>query len=137
MNAAECIRVIGLSHLLQPPLTILLAGAQGVDLRAAITARTPLAAAVMTNMAFASVALPTVLGCLLAYYSSDTLHAGAARTLGLLLAVFWSWRLYRQLFVLGPRWPASLRGQRRLHLLLALIFAIQGPCLGWLLVSNV
>ena len=135
MNAADFIRVIGLSHLLQPPLTWLLAGPHGVDLRAAITSRTSLGTQVMTNMAFASVALPTALGCLLAAYSSDALQAGPVRALGLLLAAFWSWRLYRQLFVLGPRWPASPRGAPMLHWLLALIFAIQGPCLGWLILS--
>jgi hypothetical protein len=135
VNAADYICVIGLSHLLQPPLTMLLAGPQGVDLRAAITARTPLGAAVMTNMAAASVGLPTALGCLLAVYSSDALHAGPARAFGLLVATFWSWRLYRQVFVLGPRWPAAPRTAPTLHLLLALIFAIQGPCLGWLILS--
>jgi hypothetical protein len=135
VNAADFIRVIGLSHLLQPPLTLLLAGPQGVDLRAAITSRTPLGTAVMTNMAVASVGLPTALGCLLAVYSSDALQAGPGRAFGVLLAAFWSWRLYRQLFVLGPHWPASTRAAPTLHLLLTLIFAIQGPCLGWLILA--
>lgn len=134
MTAVDCIRWIGLSHLLQPPLTWLLAGPRGVDLRSAITPRTPLGAAVMGNMAFASVALPTALGCLLAAHSPDAVRAGATRALGLLLAAFWSWRLYRQLFVLGPRWPAA-GGAPPLHLLLTLIFAIQGPCLAWLILA--
>jgi hypothetical protein len=135
VNATDFIRLIGLSHLLQPPLTLLLAGRHGVDLRAAITSRTPLGTEVVANMALASVGLPTALGCLLAAYSSDAQHAGPARALGLLLAAFWSWRLYRQLFVLGPRWPASTRCARMLHRLLVLIFALQGPCLGWLILA--
>jgi len=135
VNTADFIRIVGLSHLLQPPLTWLLAGRHGVDLRAAITSRTPLGTEVLANMAFASVGLPTALGCLLAAYSPDALQAGPARTFGLLLATFWTWRLYRQLFVLGPRWPVSTRGARMLHGLLALIFAVQGPCLGWLILA--
>lgn len=135
MSSADLIRLIGVSHLLQPPLTLLLAGPRGVDLRAAITSRTPLGSAVVNNMAFASVGLPTALGCLLAVHSPDALQAGPTRALGLLLAAFWSWRLYRQLFVLGPHWPASPRAAPALHLLLTLIFAIQGPCLAWLILA--
>lgn len=135
MNAPDFIRVIGLSHLLQPPLTWLLAGRHGVDLRAAITSRTPLGTEVVANMALASVSLPTALGCLLAAYASDAQQAGPARAFGLLLATFWSWRLYRQLFVLGPCWPASTRGAALLHWLLVLIFAVQGPCLGGLILG--
>ena len=133
MTAADWIRIVGISHWLQPPLTLLLAGPRGVDLRAAITARTPLAAAVMTNMAFASVALPTALGGLLAVYSADALHPGPARALGVLLAGFWCWRLYRQLVVLRPLWPTSARGARLLNALLTLIFVVQGPGLAWLI----
>lgn len=136
MNAVDWIRLIGLSHLLQPPLTVLLAGPRGVDLRAAITPRTPFAAAVMTNMAFASVALPTALGCLLARYPGEALHPGPARAFGLLLAGFWSWRLYRQLFALGPLWPAIGHVASRLNQLLTLIFLVQGPCLGSLILAN-
>jgi hypothetical protein len=136
MNAADSIRLIGLSHLLQPPLTLLLASRYGVDLRGAITPRTPLAAEVMTNMAFASVALPTALGCLLAGYPVDALHPGPARAFALLLATFWSWRLYRQLFALGPRWPAKGRAASLLNRLLTLIFVVQGPCLGSLILAN-
>ena len=133
MSSTDVIRFIGLSHLLQPPLTLLLASARGVGLRTAITPHTPFAAEVMTNMAFASVALPTALGCLLASYPADALQPGPARALGLLLAAFWSWRLYRQLFALGPRWPSS---SCRVHRLLTLIFIAQGPCLGWLIIAN-
>ncbi len=135
MTTPDFIRLIGLSHLLQPPLTWLLAGRHGVDLRTSIASRTPLGAAVMTNMAVASVGLPTALGCLLAVYSSDVQHAGPARALGVLVAAFWSWRLYRQLFVLGPCWPVSTRAAPTLRWLLVLIFAVQGPCLGWLIVT--
>jgi hypothetical protein len=136
MNAADFIRVIGVSHLLQPPLTLLLASPRGVNLRTAITPRTPLAAEVMTNMAFASVVLPTALGCLLAGYAVDTLQSGPARAFGLLLAAFWSWRLYRQLFALGPHWPATSRISSLLKPLLTLIFVVQGPCLGALILGS-
>jgi hypothetical protein len=68
MLRTELVRLIGLSHLLQPPLTWLLASPRGLDLRGAVSARTPLAAGVLHNMAIASVALPTTLGLLLAAY---------------------------------------------------------------------
>jgi hypothetical protein len=126
----EAVRWIGLSHLLQPPLTALLASPRGLDLRRALDARSALAAAVAHNMAVASVALPTTLGLLLALRPADVFQAGTARDLSLLLTAFWSWRLYRQVRALGPTWPRSLRS---LHVLLLGIFLAQGPVLGGLL----
>jgi hypothetical protein len=128
--ATELVRWIGLSHLLQPPLTLLLASSRGLDLRRSLVTQSPMAAAVAQNMAFASVALPTALGLLLALRADDAFHAGAARDLALLLAAFWSWRLYRQLRALGPSWPRPLRS---LHGLLLGIFLAQGPLLAALL----
>ena len=130
--APELIRVVGLSHLLQPPLTLLLAGPKGVDLRAHVSASTPLARAVLTNMAVASVFLPTALGLLLAGYPKLALEPGPMRALAALVSVFWCWRFYRQLFVLGPNWPRAARRTSRLNALLTLIFAVQGPGLGLL-----
>jgi hypothetical protein len=130
MNDSELVRWIGFSHLLQPPLTLLLAGPRGLDLRRSLVCQSRLAAAVAHNMAVASVALPTSLGLLLAWRADDVLHAGTARDLALLLAVFWSWRLYRQVRALGPSWPSSLRA---LHGSLLVIFLAQGPLLAALL----
>jgi hypothetical protein len=81
-------------------------------------------------MAVASVALPTTLGLLLALRPDDVFRVGTARDLALLLAAFWSWRLYRQVRALGPSWPRSLRN---LHGLLLGIFLAQGPVLAGLL----
>jgi hypothetical protein len=133
VSASDWIRAIGISHLLQPPLTLLLASSRGVSLRDAVVTRTRLAEAVVTNMALASVALPTALGALLAVYATEARDAGPARALGVVLSVFWCWRLYRQLFVLRAVWPRSTPTATRLDSLLILIFVAQGPCLGWLL----
>lgn len=130
MNAAELVRWIGLSHLLQPPLTLLLASPRGLDLRRQLVARSPLAAAVAHNMAVASVALPTALGLLLALRPDAAFRSGSARDLALLLATFWTWRLYRQVRVLGSSWP---RSHRSLHHVLLAIFLAQGPVLFGLL----
>ena len=130
MTATELVRWVAWSHLLQPPLTWLLASERGLDLRGGLVCRTPLAAAVAHNMAVASVALPTVLGLLLAARAEEALRASTTRDLALLLAVFWSWRLYRQVRALGPNWP---RPRRSLHGLLLGIFAVQGPLLAGLL----
>lgn len=134
--APELIRLIGLSHLLQPPLTLVLAGSRGVNLRAQLSASTPLAGEVLTNMAVASVLLPTTLGLLLACYPTLVLEPGPARGLGGLISAFWCWRLYRQLFVLGPLWPRAAGGRSWLNMLLSLIFVVQGPGLGLLVCSR-
>lgn len=130
MSASELVRCIGLSHLLQPPLTWLLASSRGLDLGRSLVARSGLATAVAHNMAVASVALPTTLGLLLALRPHDVFRAGTARDLALLLAAFWSWRLYRQVGALGPSWPRPLRA---LHGLLVAIFLAQGPLLAGVL----
>lgn len=130
MSASEVVRWIGLSHLLQPPLTLLLASSWGLDLRRSLVSESRLAAAVAHNMAVASVALPTTLGLLLALRPEDVFRAGTARDLALSLAVFWSWRLYRQARALGPSWPRPLRA---LHGVLLGIFWAQGPFLAGIL----
>jgi hypothetical protein len=130
VNATELMRWIGWSHLLQPPLTLLLASARGLDLRRELVCRSPLAASIAHNMAVASVALPTLLGLLLALRPAEAFRASSTRDLGLLLAAFWSWRLYRQALALGPRWPRALRA---LHGVLLGIFTLQGPLLAGLL----
>ena len=136
MMAPELIRIIGVSHLLQPPLTLLLAGSKGIDLRAHVTPSMRLARKVLTNMAVASVCLPTALGVLLACYPTLALEPGPTRALGALVSVFWCWRLYRQLFVLGPLWPRAARRGPWLNALLTVIFAVQGPGLGLLVICR-
>ena len=135
MTQMDLIRWVGISHLLQPPLTVLLAAPGGVDLRSALVAKTALAAEVLHNMAIASVCLPTLLGVLLACYPADVLRPGAAHAFAALVSIFWCWRLYRQLIVLGSLWPKSGRFAAILNPLLALIFMVQGPGLGLLLIG--
>lgn len=130
MTTTDIVRFIGLSHLLQPPLTLLLASRRSLDLRRGLVPQSRLAAAVAHNMAVASVALPTSLGLLLAWHANAASVSGCARDLALLLAGFWSWRLFRQLGALGADWPPQLRAQ---HRLLLAIFALQGPLLGGVL----
>jgi hypothetical protein len=133
VTASDLIRIIGVSHLLQPPLTLVLAGPRGIDLRAQLVSTTALAGEVMTNMAAASVLLPTTLGILLACYPTLALESGPARALAVLISTFWCWRLYRQVFVLGPLWPRAAGRGSWLNALLTLIFLVQGPALGLLL----
>jgi hypothetical protein len=133
MSVIELIRWIGISHLLQPPLTLLLASARGLDLRRSFENQSLLATAILHNMAIASVAVPTALGLLLARHADAAREPGAARDLALFVAVFWSWRLYRQVFALRAVWPVQSARSRHLHRLLILIFVMQGPFLGILL----
>jgi hypothetical protein len=132
---SELVRLIGVSHLLQAPLTWLLASPRGLDLRGALSARSPLAAGVLHNMAVAAVGLPTALGLGLAAYPAEALRTGPAHAFGLLIAGFWCWRLYRQLLPLGRLWPA--RGPAApLHYVLLAIFATQGPGLALVLLLD-
>ena len=133
MTTIAVIQGIGLSHLLQPPLTLLLSTRRGVGLRAALVPQTRLAGEVLYNMAVASIAWPTLLGLFVAYYAGDALQPGPARTLTGLVSLFWCWRLYRQVIVLRPIWPNQGALGSALNPLLALIFAVQGPGLGFLL----
>jgi hypothetical protein len=130
---SELIRIIFISHLLQPPLTLLLASARGLDLRAALAPKTPFVAQILQNMALAAVCLPTALGLLLALHPAEALRPGVGRSVAVLLSAFWCWRLYRQLFVLGPAWPKTGGRAAGLHPLLVAIFVTQGPVLGLLL----
>jgi hypothetical protein len=131
----ELIRIIGISHLLQPPLTLLMASARGLDLRAVLAPKTPFGAQILQNMAVAAVCLPTALGLLLALHPAEALRPGVGRSIAMLLSAFWCWRLYRQLFVLGPSWPKAGARAAGLHPLLVAIFAAQGPGLGLLLLA--
>ncbi len=125
MNLQLAIRCIGISHLLQPPLTLLLARKLG--LRRAFACLPPSASLVVHNMAVASVALPTSAGLIVALGAEDVAHGGALRYLAWLLVLFWTWRLSRQLrlaSLLPTPW----------HWGLSAIFSVQGPLLGILLV---
>jgi hypothetical protein len=124
MNLVFAIRLIGASHLLQPPLTALLARRLG--LRAAFSGLPPLPAAIATNMGVASVALPTSLGCLVAVFAGEAVTGGGMRGLAWLLSAFWLWRLVRQQ-ALGSHLP------RTWHVALSAIFVVQGPLLAALL----
>ena len=118
------IAAIGYSHLLQPPLTLLLSRRLG--LASHFRALPPLASAIAQNMALASVALPTTLGVWLAIHARSALEPGAVRQLAALLALFWCWRLVRQLGTLRRAWGPQHRGWIGG---LAVIFVVQGPAL--------
>src|SRR5262249_56904109 len=94
MDSTSFVRCIGMSHLLQPPLTFMLARRLG--LRRAFGQLPPLAGRIAENMTFAAVTLPTTFGLLLALYPDAALCGGPARAVGVVLAVFWSVRLVRQ-----------------------------------------
>lgn len=124
MTLQLAIRCIGISHLLQPPLTLLLARRLG--LTRAFTSLPPLASLVVHNMAVASVLLPTSAGLIVGLAAEDILNGGAVRYLAWLLVLFWTWRLWRQAR-LAPLLPTPW------HLGLSAIFSVQGPLLGILL----
>jgi len=128
MNMETAVRWIGYSHLLQPPLTLLLARRLG--LRPAFEALPPTAFRVAQNMAVAAVALPTSLGVFIALHARDALELGPTWYLALGVSAFWTWRLERQLFALGP---LLRRVSGSWHRTLTAIFVVQGPLLGALL----
>jgi hypothetical protein len=118
MTLETAIRCIGASHVLQPPMTLLLARRLG--LRRAFSELPPLATQVAHNMAFASVFLPTFGGLLIAWSAHDVACGAAIRHLAWLLAAFWTWRLSRQIAIRSLL-PAAW------HWGLSVIFWIQGP----------
>ncbi len=130
MDTETAVRCIGISHLLQPPLTLLLA--RHLRLRRAFEALPPVALRVAENMAVAAVALPTSLGVFLAFHAHDARCIGPAWTLAVGVALFWTWRLERQLRAVGP---LIVRSSPLWHVLLTLIFTLQGPVLGALLLA--
>ena len=129
MSPELAIRCIGIGHLLQPPLTLLLA--RRLRLRSAFESLSPIAYQVAQNMAVAAVVLPTSIGVFIALYAAETLRFGSIWTLALGDALFWTWRLERQIRALGP-----LFGRIRLwHGVLLTIFVVEGPLFGGLLVA--
>jgi hypothetical protein len=123
MNTESVVRFIGLSHLLQPPLALLLT--RRLELARALAVCPPLVAQVGRNMAIASIALPTALGLLLALHAHDV-GAGPARSLAWLVSAFWSWRLIQQWRAAGI-WGARNGAGRLFHWCLSTIFVVQGP----------
>jgi hypothetical protein len=126
MSLALAIQAIGWSHLLQPPLTLLLA--RQLRLEPAFSALPPLAAQIARNMAFASVGLPTATGVLVAIAAEEVVAGGCMRYLAWLLAAFWSWRLYRQVNI-GQMMPTGW------HWGLCAIFVVQGPVFAVVLIA--
>jgi hypothetical protein len=120
------IAAIGWSHLLQPPLTWHLASDRGLALKRSVCVKTEIAAGVLYNMGVASIALPTSLGLLLAHHAGELAPGTAAASLALVIAAFWTWRLYRQWRLRGV-WPRHRMGS---WWLLVGIFVVQGPVLG-------
>jgi hypothetical protein len=125
MSLKLAVQLIGSSHLLQPPLTLLLA--RQLRLEPAFSGLPPLAAQIARNMAVASVGLPTATGVLVALGAEDVLAGGLMRYVAWMLAAFWSWRLYRQMMI-GAMMPTGW------HWVLCAIFVVQGPVMGVVLV---
>ena len=124
-TAVLMIRVIGLSHLLQPPLSAWLA--RRFALREVFGALPPLPRSIATNMGFASIVLPTGGGCLLALFGDEVLQGCGIFTLAWCMAAFWTWRLHRQAILRRFLPPAA-------HAVLCTIFLTQGPGLALVLV---
>lgn len=125
MDPVDVIRAVGISHLVQPPVTAYLASSKGIGLKNKILATSPDAGCVIRNMGFASVFLPTALGVLLCVHAQEAATGGAARAHAWLLAAFWTWRLVRQV-ELHAAWE---RGRRAWSWLLFGVFLVQGPAL--------
>jgi hypothetical protein len=126
MNVELPIRCIGFSHLLQPPLTLLLARRLRLDVE--FSSLGPLSSQIARNMAFASVFLPTCAGLLVGLSAPQVARGGSLGALAWLLAVFWTWRLTREI-AMGPLLPKSW------HWTLSAIFCVQGPVLAALLLA--
>jgi hypothetical protein len=123
MSIESAVQWIGLSHLLQPPLALLLT--RRIELLRALASCPPLVTQVGRNMAIASIALPTALGVLLALHAHDV-GEGPARSLAWLVSAFWSWRLVQQWRAAGV-WGARAGVGRLFHWCLSAIFVVQGP----------
>jgi hypothetical protein len=130
MTLEAAIRWIGLSHLLQPLLTPALSRMLGFA--EAFSALPPIPRQIAHNMAVASVALPTSLGVLVAYYAGDIIAAGPSQSVAWVAVAFWSWRLRRQC-ALARLWPTTSPSARWCHWMLIVTFVVQGPVLGALL----
>ncbi|HEX4339187.1 MAG TPA: hypothetical protein VH062_24940 [Polyangiaceae bacterium] len=131
MSVETVLRIIGFSHLLQPPLTALLARRLG--LRVAFESLPKIAFGVAQNMAVAAVALPTSLGLFIAWRAHEVVEHGSAFAVAVATSLFWTFRLERQLRSIGP----LLRDEDRFfHPLLTAIFVVQGPLLAALLVAT-
>lgn|SRR5512140_3727482 len=131
MTTEAAIRLIGISHLLQPPLTTLLARRLG--LRAAFESLPPIAFGVAQNMAVAAVALPTSLGVFIAWRAHEIAAHGSAWIVALATSLFWTFRLERQLRAIGP----MLTGKNRFfHPVLTAIFVVQGPLLAAIVLAT-
>jgi hypothetical protein len=126
VNPELAIRCIGVSHLLQPPLTLLLSKRLG--LARAFLNLAPLPSLVAHNMAVASVMLPTCAGMIVGLAAADVARGGSLRSLAWLLVAFWTWRLARQR-LLRPHLSGAW------HWGLIAIFVVQGPLLGVLLLA--
>jgi hypothetical protein len=129
MDIEVAIRVVGFSHLLQPPLTLLLASQLG--LRRAFAGLSPLPHRIAQNMGVAAVSLPTLLGVFIGIHADSVVAQAPAWRLAFAVSVFWTWRLERQLRAIGPLLTA---GARFWHVILTAIFAVQGPVFAGLLV---
>ena len=130
MNYEWVIRCIGLLHLLQPPFTMLLASR--LRLRSSFQDLPPVAYGVAENMAVAAVVLPTSLGVYLAVIAPDVVRGGPAWLLAVEVALFWTWRLERQLRIIGPLLGEA---RRTWHPFMSCVFFIQGPVLAVVLLS--
>ena len=129
MNLEHIVFWIGLSHLLQPPLALFIL--RRLQFEQTLSNCSPVLAGLIRNMAVASVALPTMLGVLLACHAHDIVSTGLGRSMAGTVAAFWSWRLLRQFHARAiGRDHAGARGG--LHGLLSVIFFVQGPGLALL-----
>ena len=116
------VRTIGISHLLQPPLTLVLSRTLG--LRDAFSQLAELPRRMAVVMGMTCVALPTGMGVLIAAYAAGVFRPGLPETLCVLAGVFWTLRLLVQVFWYSALFP---RDARHWHWILCLIFAVQGP----------
>lgn len=130
MSIEAAVQWIGFSHLLQPPLALLIT--RRIELARALAACPPLVAQVARNMAIASILLPTALGVLLALHAHEVAVASSGRSLAWLVSAFWSWRLAQQ-WRAAAVWRGGPRAGRLLHWCLSAIFLAQGPALALLL----
>src|SRR5205814_9903893 len=99
-------------------------------LRPAFESWPPIALGVARIMAVAAVALPTSLGVFIAWRAHEAAAGGSAWIVALGTALFWTFRLERQVRSIGP----LLSGRDRFfHPMRTVIFMVQGPLFAALL----
>jgi hypothetical protein len=127
VTAETTLKVLGLSQLIQAPVTAILASDRVLGLRREIERLSPINGAIVRVLGGAVVVVLVALGLLVAIFPTDVARTDFGRALTVFLGAFWTARFLLQMWY-GRRWPARAQAW---HRFLLIVFLLQGP--GYLL----